>query len=74
MPPANDPAQHHHRTLTFCTPVVDTGGSIDAPMGLSCHSQLLYTAAAAAPDTTAGALAQTLPVAWTGKLKDKSKV
>ena len=57
---------HHHRTLTFCTPVVDTGGPIDTPMGLSCHTYPIYTAGEGAPDTTCSALADTLPVSWTG--------
>ena len=54
----------HHRTLTFFTPVTDTGGSIDSPLGLSCHSRLKYTAGELPPD--AGVLADTLPVSWTG--------
>ena len=57
---------HHHRTLAFCTPVVDTGGGLDTPLGLSCHTHPLYTAGGGAPDTTAAALADTLPVSWTG--------
>lgn len=56
----------HHRTLTFFTPIVDTGGSIEAPLGLSCHSKLYYTAGEGAPDTTCHVLADTLPVSWTG--------
>ena len=59
-------APHHHRTLAFCTPVVDTGGGLDTPLGLSCHTHPLYTAGGGAPDTTAAALADTLPVSWTG--------
>ena len=57
---------HHHRTLRFCTPVMDSGGCVDTPLGLSVHTQPLYAAGPGAPDSTAGVLAESLPVAWTG--------
>lgn len=57
---------HHHRTLKFCTPVLDSGGCVDTPLGLSCHTHHLYTAGGGAPDTTAGVVAESLPVSWTG--------
>eukprot|EP00090_Calanus_glacialis_P025100 TRINITY_DN39030_c0_g1_i1.p1 TRINITY_DN39030_c0_g1~~TRINITY_DN39030_c0_g1_i1.p1 ORF type:complete len:215 (+),score=83.44 TRINITY_DN39030_c0_g1_i1:46-690(+) len=59
------PIPHHHRTISFCTPVVDTGGIMEAPMGLSCSTSLQYTAGAAAPDQTSGRLSDSLPVGWT---------
>ena len=46
--------------------MVDTGGPIDTPMGLSCHTHPIYTTGEDAPDTTCSALADTLPVSWTG--------
>ena len=39
---------------------------MDTPLGLSVHTQPMYTAGPGAPDTTAGVLADSLPVAWTG--------
>lgn len=59
------PIMNQYRTLTFCTPLVDTGGSLQAPMGLSCHTQPLFTAGELAPDMTSGALASSLPCSWT---------
>lgn len=46
--------------------MTDTGGSIEAPLGLSLSPYLLYTAGPGAPDNTAGALSSPLPTSWTG--------
>ena len=86
LAPSTSVPSNNHRTLTFCTPVVDTGGSIEvsdrqteteqtwclmfsalqAPLGLSCSSRLLYRAGEGAPESTAGPLAHCLPTSWTG--------
>ena len=39
---------------------------LQAPLGLSCSSRLLYRAGEGAQNTTAGPLAHSLPTSWTG--------
>ncbi|XP_023348381.1 uncharacterized protein LOC111717103 [Eurytemora carolleeae] len=46
----------NYRTITFCTPLRDTGGSISSPMGLTEFSTNMYTVGSSGTKNVAGVL------------------